>query len=128
MLAIAADSMRRNSRCGVTGYLYFDDDTFLQVIEGLTEDVDAIYASIRRDPRHGGVRTLIDEPIATRQFGGWAMGFYDGSERGGLLRKAFRPDIGRTADRADASALLRFMTDLSLGRSEVSQLAPGGDD
>lgn len=123
---IARTALSRNSQCGVTGFLYYDGDLFLQVLEGLPADVDAIYASIRRDRRHADVRTLSDEAAGTRLFGGWAMGMRDGSEGGGLLPRVLRADIATTAGAGDAPALIRFLTDLSLGRHDVTLLAAPG--
>lgn len=122
---IARTALSRNSQCGVTGFLYYDGDLFLQVLEGLPADVDAIFASIRRDRRHTDVRTLSDEAAGTRLFGGWAMGMRDGSEGGGLLPRVLRADIATTAGAGDTPALIRFLTDLSLGRHDVRLMAPG---
>jgi len=126
MNAIARTALERNSQCGVTGFLYYDDDTFLQVLEGMPEDVDEIYAGIRRDGRHENVRTLDEAPAEKRMFGGWAMGLHDGSEGGGLLPRVVRANIARSAGSRDAPALVRFLNDLSLGRHDVRLMAAGG--
>jgi hypothetical protein len=39
--------------------------------------VRTLYAKIRRDPRHRGLLTLLQGPLAERQFPDWSMGFND---------------------------------------------------
>lgn len=124
ILAIAETSLHRNGKCGVTGYLYFDNEVFLQVLEGLLPDIEMIYASILRDSRHEGVRTLLRQPIETRAFGEWAMGYYDGTIDGGLIGQVFGPDLPTRATEKMAPQLLRFLRDLSLGRADVYRLPP----
>jgi len=118
-------SLERNSQCGVTGFLYHDADVFVQVLEGLRQDVDAVFASICRDRRHADLRTLSEERAESRLFGGWAMGLHGGGKEGFLLPSALRPDIASTAGAADAPALIRFLNDLSLGR-QGAQIGPPG--
>lgn len=122
MNAIAAAALRRNSKCAVTGYLYYDSDIFLQVIEGMAKDVDAVYAAIKRDKRHRNVRKLVDEPIDARSFGGWAMGFYNGDRDGGPVVRLFSESLPETTTEADGAELIRFLRDLSIGRDDVYTL------
>ncbi|MEM1383946.1 MAG: BLUF domain-containing protein [Pseudomonadota bacterium] len=121
---IAKVSLSRNSSCGVTGYLYFDNETFVQVLEGMPEDVADIYHSIEQDNRHADLRLLGIDEVTNRVFGSWAMGFYDGSERGGLISEAFGDNIAKHATGRDIPELTRFLRDLSVGRQDVYVLAP----
>lgn len=101
MLAVARSSLANNPRLGITGALYFDGAQFYQVLEGEETAVHALYARIRRDPRHHAVQTLWDGPITRRRFGHWAMKFVDGSGRAALLRPHFRYEsvLSETAQR-----------------------------
>jgi hypothetical protein len=65
---------RRNSQLGVTGMLLFEKTSFLQVLEGDQEVIDALLERIRRDRRHTRVVLLLREPIEARTFGKWSMG------------------------------------------------------
>lgn len=47
----------------------------MQVLEGASDDVYAVYDSIRKDPRNTAVVKLVDERIDQRDFPGWGMGF-----------------------------------------------------
>jgi hypothetical protein len=63
-----------NAARDLTGLLLCSDDRFVQVLEGPEAAVRALYARIRRDPRHRDVATL-REGLGPRRFAGWAMGF-----------------------------------------------------
>jgi hypothetical protein len=70
---ILASSRQHNPEHGVTGVLLHCDGTFMQVLEGPQDGVQAIFLRIRTDPRHTQVRVLFDEAADGREFGGWAM-------------------------------------------------------
>lgn len=70
-------SRSNNVAAGITGMLLYKDGNFMQVIEGEREQVNALHHKIKGDPRHRSVVTLLDGPIATRQFPEWSMGFRD---------------------------------------------------
>jgi hypothetical protein len=70
-------SRARNAAHGVTGLLLYRDGCFMQLIQGPAEAVRSLYASIQRDPRHGEITTLQDEPCSQTDFPDWSMGFRD---------------------------------------------------
>jgi hypothetical protein len=55
--------------------LLFKDGNFMQVLEGPEAAVRATHARIVSDPRHSGLITLLQGPVAARSFGGWSMAF-----------------------------------------------------
>lgn len=122
MEEIASHSQLRNAQSGLTGYLFHDNGCFLQVIEGLEDDVTAVYSSIQRDPRHENVRTLRYEEIDRRAFGAWAMGIHDGPV-GGPLSERFGRDLLENAGPENVPELVRFLRDLSIGRVDVYTLS-----
>lgn len=65
----------KNLARDITGMLLFIEGSFFQVLEGDSAEVDAIYETIARDPRHDRMTQIIREPIAQRSFGEWSMGF-----------------------------------------------------
>ena len=67
-------SRRNNAMSGLTGLLIFDGKRFLQTIEGEREALQRTYERIKNDARHRALVTLSAKPIASRQFGDWAMG------------------------------------------------------
>ncbi|RZK61154.1 MAG: BLUF domain-containing protein [Hymenobacter sp.] len=65
LLAVAR---RRNTELAITGILFYGNERFLQVLEGEEEAVRAVYASIKRDPRHQNIITYANKPITQRAF------------------------------------------------------------
>lgn len=70
---LAVCSTGKNRKLDVTGVLFFQDDRFVQVMEGDRAVVQALYERIKSDPRHERVITLKDGAILSRSFTGWAM-------------------------------------------------------
>lgn len=68
-------SQVRNRRLDVTGMLVFTGRHFAQVLEGREEALQELMGSLSRDRRHSELRVVMDEPITTRRFDGWAMGY-----------------------------------------------------
>lgn len=122
MDAIAAQSQRNNGRCGLSGFLYYDNEAFVQVLEGPREDVERIYETIESDPRHDRVSLLTRQPLRQRAFGGWSMGLYDGQIEGGLLQQRFGLGLYDRVRQADVSEIMRFLRDLSVGRDDIYTL------
>lgn len=55
--------------------LLYCGQSFLQVLEGAPETLDAVYAKIRVDERHENLRLLFDGEVAAPLFPDWTMGF-----------------------------------------------------
>lgn len=72
---VLAAATRNNAPRNVTGLLLYHDGNFFQVLEGAKADVDAIFAVIRNDRRHGGVIVLSSRPAEQRAFPRWSMGY-----------------------------------------------------
>jgi hypothetical protein len=93
--AICEASSARNTGQGITGVLCTQQgqDVFLQALEGSRVDVNALYASIVRDPRHRDVTLLSYEEIEQRLFANWRMGSVDLKRihLGTILRYSERP-------------------------------------
>ncbi|MEM9060389.1 MAG: BLUF domain-containing protein [Pseudomonadota bacterium] len=87
----------------ITGALYFDHDTFFQILEGEAEDVDALYQTVTADNRHTDVKRLVRCEIESRSMPLWSMKFVSGAASP-LLAGDFRYD---DLIRSDASVLKR---------------------
>lgn len=74
--AILSVSRKNNEAADVTGYLIFDGETFIQVLEGPRDALDATMTRIVRDERHRDVTVLATQPVETRSFREWKMGGY----------------------------------------------------
>jgi hypothetical protein len=62
-----------NAKQEITGMLLFIRGSFLQVLEGQPEMVDAVFSRILNDKRTTQVRSIARESIPERAFEGWTM-------------------------------------------------------
>lgn len=77
-------SRQNNERLHITGMLLYDEQTFLQIIEGTANDIIGLYAKISQDSRHHDVVTIVEKSIRQRFFPDWSMGFQRISSDSGL--------------------------------------------
>lgn len=68
-------SRTRNARDGISGLLLYHEGSFMQLIEGGENAVDALFSRIADDPSHHNIIRLHDGPVAGRLFPTWSMGF-----------------------------------------------------
>ena len=104
----------RNARLDVTGALIFTEARFAQVLEGSTEAVEELMASIRRDPRHKDVEVVEVAEITSRRFPNWTMAYSGPSF---YVDRHIKPLVNsglETGPRGElASKLIGFMRELS---------------
>jgi hypothetical protein len=72
---ILAVSRQRNAASHITGALMFNRECFAQVLEGAHDDIQETFERIQCDPRHADVVILDFEPVQTRRFSQWSMGY-----------------------------------------------------
>jgi hypothetical protein len=77
---IIYDAVARNGLEGITGLLYCEADSFLQVIEGHEDSVEELLERLYLDERHRGLTILSDRAIDEREFGDWTMAYRDRRE------------------------------------------------
>ncbi len=53
----------RNTAAGISGRLLYHNKSFLQVLEGPRERVDALFTKIAKDPRHKNCLVLLPTKI-----------------------------------------------------------------
>ena len=75
ILEILNSSHTKNKLNDLTGHLYYDGNSFLQIIEGEENAVRSLYEKIKIDPRHTNVKILYENEINERAFEGWEMAF-----------------------------------------------------
>src|SRR6478735_1491769 len=66
-------ALELNAIDGITGLLVYDGQSFMQIIEGGQEALDALVVRLRQDPRHCDFNILDERTIAVRSFAGWSM-------------------------------------------------------
>ncbi len=75
MKSLLNQARSNNDRDHVSGKLVYVDGQFLQLIEGVTEQVDATFDRIKIDPRHHNIQLFIEHAISVRTFPDWTMGY-----------------------------------------------------
>ncbi len=75
LLELLEQSRERNLQFDITGMLLYRDGLFIQAIEGVEKPLRTLFSNIQRDPRHTGLKTLVDREIIKRDFHSWSMGF-----------------------------------------------------
>ena len=72
---LLSESQVYNEEHEITGLLCHGDGFFVQVLEGVQQAVQTLYAMIRRDARHRHVVTLREATAPQRLFPDWRMAF-----------------------------------------------------
>jgi len=75
LTALLQAARTHNDAAGLTGMLLYTEGSFFQVLEGVADAVEALYARIERDKRHEHVTKIVTEAIPSRSFAHWTMGF-----------------------------------------------------
>ncbi len=65
----------KNETLNITGMLLYRDGFFMQALEGESQDIDALFATISKDARHRDILLIYKKPILQRGFPDWKMGF-----------------------------------------------------
>jgi hypothetical protein len=65
----------KNLANGVTGLLLYNDEIFIQVIEGETNTIRTLYNRLQKDHRHTNIVKILEEKIDQRSFPEWSMGY-----------------------------------------------------
>lgn len=65
----------KNLANGVTGLLLYNDEIFIQVIEGETDTIRTLYDRLQNDNRHTNIVKILEESIDQRSFPEWSMGY-----------------------------------------------------
>ena len=75
LLDILKVSRQKNEKFDITGILLYKGGNFMQVLEGPEAQVEQLYETIKKDPRHKNVNIISRETIQKRQFPSWEMAF-----------------------------------------------------
>ncbi len=71
-----------NSSHSITGLLIYHGGVFIQWIEGLESDVQALWSRIQKDVRHQSIVQIEYGPISQRFFPDWSMGHLEADSTG----------------------------------------------
>lgn len=73
---IITTAQKNNTELGVTGILIYNNQYFLQALEGGRNEVNQIYHKILNDKRHSDPTIIDYREIAERTFSDWSMKLY----------------------------------------------------
>jgi hypothetical protein len=73
LIPLLEQSRSHNASVGITGILFINRGSILQVLEGKKELIEALYQHIEKDQRHTNLIKLVDCPIRERSFRDWSM-------------------------------------------------------
>jgi hypothetical protein len=124
---ILNSARRNNSTKNVTGALIFDDEWFVQALEGESDDVMSILRKVEADHRHIDVKIIETATVPSRCFGNWWMG---GLVRSGKTASLFVPYLvdGRfDPSHMTADQILSLMVALTAAGAD-RELAPNAND
>ncbi|KAJ3009313.1 hypothetical protein HKX48_008033 [Thoreauomyces humboldtii] len=76
-LDILSSARSYNAVHDITGMLLHAASTFIQVLEGPSDEIEEVYLRISRDPRHTRPVILLDALTHQRDFECWMMGYRD---------------------------------------------------
>jgi hypothetical protein len=110
--AVLMSSRSNNVLTHLTGMLLYREGRFLQVLEGPEVFVRGRMSTITADPRHTGVRVLLEERIEQRRFPHWTMGYEPLSPTMSNEIPGFRKmfvNVEQDEDRADTIRALKTL-------------------
>ncbi|MDB5643691.1 MAG: hypothetical protein JWN07_3008 [Hyphomicrobiales bacterium] len=119
--SILEASRRNNQAVGLTGALMFNSGCFAQVLEGPLDAIEATFERIQRDERHGDVSLLALDPIATRAFPNWAMGFVGHSTKNAKRFEQVGVRSGFDPQRLGAQKVHAILRDLTLDEEGLAE-------
>ena len=108
LATITEDAKLRNKILHISGVLFYQNRSFLQIIEGSQRSLEYLMSSIERDARHSNLARLIDQPIEQRGFADWNMDSFNLADDTTLDRQKLRS----VSDSFGANPMLK--TDLLL--------------
>jgi len=73
VIEIATKATAKNIHIGVTGFLSFRNNQFVQYLEGPSEAVLKLFKIIENDPMHEIIHTINLENQSERHFANWSM-------------------------------------------------------
>lgn len=70
-------AQERNNERGISGFVVYSNNCFLQIIEGSEESINTLYNNIVSDSRHTNILLLGFKQLSHRDFEKWNLGLID---------------------------------------------------
>lgn len=102
-------SRERNKHLSITGKLIYCEGTFIQILEGTKQNVEAVYRSIKRDQRMVATKLIANGTVEKRYFKDWNMDFVQMSlDAIKELEQCDHPNVAAYITNAPAIRLLKL--------------------
>jgi hypothetical protein len=105
--SILAASVAANARSGVTGALGFSGASYVQLLEGSPQALDALMGKLLADPRHTDLVVLTRSSAGARLVPGWSMARVDLAQ--------VSPRVSSLLANGDGLGLMNLMANLVHG-------------
>lgn len=105
---LAGKARARNRKLGVTGMLIYEGGSFLQTLEGPAEKLQALWSSIKQDPRHDHIEVLSEHIVPARLFSDWDLLLHSRLDDGPIsanVKRATPPAVSSHIDNLVGLAL-----------------------
>ncbi|MCC0806686.1 BLUF domain-containing protein [Methylobacterium sp. W2] len=125
---ILASCSRYDRASGMTGALVFNEDFFLQAMEGESSTISEQLWNLAADSRHSGMVLVSAAPVQQRSLGGWTVGYAGRSEVLNALYLQYGPTAKFDPTEMSAAAiiaLLRAFTELDASHFVQRSGQPG---
>jgi len=74
---ICEQSKLKNQMAGITGFLFYQNHRFLQVLEGSDQNLKTLYDKLLKDTRHKELRLIEYSPIIRKSLSDWHLDTFD---------------------------------------------------
>jgi hypothetical protein len=112
-LTSIVDAAKSNNRAqNITGALTYDNDWFVQILEGPSEAVRHLFRRIERDPRHLNIVIVEIKAVESRRFANWWMGCVEISGQTASVFKPYLRDGRFMPSDMSGDEILSLMSDL----------------
>ena len=109
---ILEQAQNNNSRNGITGALVYIDGSFLQILEGEKDTVQALMQKISKDFRHETISVLHEGEIEAAAFSEWKMAYVSATPE----------QVARWAGLSSTTQLSEVWQDIRQDPSRATQL------
>lgn len=116
---ILRKSGENNAKIGVTGCLYFNENFFIQILEGGRSEVSQLYSKISVDPRNSEIVLVEVNSIEEREFADWGMLYLHNDNVSESLLRKYCPGLEFDPNRMSGANLLNFA--LRLKNDSISE-------
>lgn len=118
---ILKKSSSNNLELSISGSLYFNENFFLQILEGGRAEVSQLYTKISQDSRHKNIVLVDVSAIASRSFSNWEMLYLNETNlnKNDILK--YTSKLPMNLDKMTSESILEFVLNAKSKRQKPEQ-------